>query len=57
VIAHRLTTVKYCDRIYRLQDGAIVEQGTYDRVIRRGKGSSSEALAKAPSSIQPAFKE
>jgi ABC-type multidrug transport system fused ATPase/permease subunit len=41
VIAHRLTTVRYCDWIYRLQDGRIVEQGTYDRVVRRGEGVAS----------------
>ena len=35
VIAHRWTTVQHCDRIYRLQKGAIVEQGTYNRVIER----------------------
>jgi len=47
VIAHRLTTVQYCDRIYCLQDGRIVEQGTYDRVIRRDKSTASAALPKA----------
>jgi ATP-binding cassette, subfamily B, bacterial PglK len=34
VIAHRLTTVQHCDRIFRLKDGRIVEQGTYDEVLR-----------------------
>ena len=33
VIAHRLTTVRDCDRIYRLADGGIVAQGTYQEVI------------------------
>jgi ABC-type protease/lipase transport system fused ATPase/permease subunit len=56
VIAHRVTTVQYCDRIYRLQDGAMVEQGTYDRVIRQGKGAASAALPDAKASGQPAFK-
>ena len=28
IIAHRLTTVKHCDRIYRLNKGMIVESGT-----------------------------
>jgi len=36
VIAHRLTTVQYCDRVYRLQNGAIVEHGTYERVVQVG---------------------
>ncbi len=33
VIAHRLTTVEHCDRIYRLEDGEIVEEGSYASVI------------------------
>lgn len=33
VIAHRLTTVQHCDRIYRLQSGRIVEAGTYGEVL------------------------
>jgi ATP-binding cassette, subfamily B, bacterial PglK len=35
VIAHRLTTVKYCDRIYRLADGNIIESGTFDQVVTK----------------------
>ena len=30
VIAHRLSTVKKCDRIIVLHNGIVVEQGTYD---------------------------
>ena len=33
VIAHRLTTVQHCDRIYRLDQGRIVESGTFAQVI------------------------
>ena len=33
VIAHRLTTVQHCDRIYRLEKGQIVEEGTPEQVI------------------------
>jgi ATP-binding cassette, subfamily B, bacterial PglK len=33
VIAHRLTTVRHCDRIYRLDDGKIIESGSYKSVI------------------------
>lgn len=29
VIAHRLSTVKKCDRIVVLHNGRVVEQGTY----------------------------
>jgi ABC-type multidrug transport system fused ATPase/permease subunit len=35
VIAHRLTTVQHCDRIYRLEQGRVVEQGTPEQVLRK----------------------
>ena len=34
VIAHRLTTVQHCDRILRLENGRIIEEGTYEEVIK-----------------------
>jgi ATP-binding cassette subfamily B protein len=40
VIAHRLTTIRNADRIYVL-DGGIVEQGTHDELIARGKTYAS----------------
>ena len=36
VIAHRLSTVKDCDRILVLEGGKIAEQGTYDELIAKG---------------------
>tara|TARA_B100000767_G_C19685407_1_gene501527 strand:- start:370 stop:1236 length:867 start_codon:yes stop_codon:yes gene_type:complete len=33
VIAHRLSTVKHCDYIYRIEKGKIVEQGDYKNVV------------------------
>jgi ATP-binding cassette, subfamily B, bacterial PglK len=33
VIAHRLSTVQHCDRIFRLDTGQITESGTYDQVV------------------------
>lgn len=33
VIAHRLTTLRYCTTIHRLEAGRIVQTGTYDDVI------------------------
>jgi len=37
VIAHRLTTVQHCDRIYRLEQGKIVEEGTPQQILQLPK--------------------
>lgn len=36
VIAHRLSTIRHCDRIIVLDGGKIVEDGTYEQLIRQG---------------------
>ena len=36
VIAHRLSTIKNCDRILVLDKGKIIEEGTYDELIKNG---------------------
>jgi ATP-binding cassette subfamily B protein/subfamily B ATP-binding cassette protein MsbA len=36
IIAHRLSTVRRCDRIIVLRDGGIIEQGTLPELLRRG---------------------
>ena len=43
VIAHRLSTIKHCDRILVLDGGHIVEDGTYDELIKR-KGFFAELV-------------
>ena len=35
VVAHRLSTIKNCDRIIVLQDGGIAEEGNYDSLMAR----------------------
>ncbi len=45
VIAHRLSTIKNCDRILVMDRGAIVEEGTYDALIRQG-GYFAELVAR-----------
>ncbi|WP_404789622.1 ABC transporter ATP-binding protein [Altericista sp. CCNU0014] len=37
IIAHRLTTVKDCQQIYKLENGKIKNFGNYDEVILRGE--------------------
>lgn len=34
VVAHRLSTVERCDHVFRLDHGRIVEQGSFDAVVR-----------------------
>ncbi len=36
VIAHRLSTIRHCDRILVLDGGSIIEDGTYDELIKKG---------------------
>jgi ATP-binding cassette, subfamily B, bacterial PglK len=52
MIAHRLTTLKGCDLIYRLERGEIVEQGTYEQII----GSPSLATG-AAKEVRPAAQQ
>ncbi|MEB3295069.1 MAG: ABC transporter ATP-binding protein [Synechococcales bacterium] len=37
IIAHRLTTLEHCDRIYVLEQGNIVETGSYQDIVVNGK--------------------
>ena len=41
IIAHRLSTIKNADTILVVKDGAIIEQGNHDQLIRKGGFYSS----------------
>lgn len=43
VIAHRLSTVQHADRIYFLDNGAIVDHGSYDQLV--GSNAAFAAMA------------
>ena len=38
LIAHRLSTVKKCDRIYILENGELKNEGTFDELIKINEG-------------------
>lgn len=48
MIAHRLSTLADCNRIVRLRDGEIVEEGSYDEIVGTMRGA---AVAAASSGI------
>src|SRR5690606_38726005 len=37
IVAHRLTTVRHCDRIYLLERGTITDEGTFDELIESSR--------------------
>ena len=41
VIAHRLTTVQHCDRIYEMSNGKIVRSGSYQEIVTDGNNFQS----------------
>ena len=45
VIAHRISTIRNCDRILVLDQGRIIEEGTYDELISQ-KGFFAELVAR-----------
>jgi ABC-type multidrug transport system fused ATPase/permease subunit len=49
MIAHRLSTVRHCDRIHLLEKGRFAAQGTYDELVADNKDCQRMTEANAPS--------
>ena len=45
VVAHRLSTVQSCDRIFVMEEGRIAESGTYDELMQKN-GVFAELVAR-----------
>lgn len=45
LIAHRLTTVKNCNKLYLMKEGEIMDSGNYDDLVNRNKEFKKMALA------------
>ncbi len=41
IVAHRLSTVAHCDRLYRLDQGRLVSEGAYHDVVQAKEASAS----------------
>ena len=37
IVAHRLKTVEKCDKIFFLEEGQIIDQGTYQELIEKNE--------------------
>ena len=42
IVAHRLSTVAHCDRLYRLEDGRMVRKGSVDTMLADASVTTSE---------------
>ena len=44
VIAHRLSTIRTADRIYLLESGIVVEEGTYSNLLESKESKLSQLV-------------
>jgi ATP-binding cassette subfamily B protein len=54
VIAHRLSTVRNATRILVFEEGRIIESGTFDELVQRGKRFAELAKAQFMTPRTPA---
>lgn len=47
IISHRLSTIRYVDCIYFIQDGQIVESGTHDELMKKNGRYAELYMAQA----------
>jgi ATP-binding cassette subfamily B protein len=33
IVAHRVTTLKRCDKIFRMDKGEVIEEGAYEEMV------------------------
>lgn len=45
IVAHRLSTIRHCDTVARLNDGRLVELGPFDKVLGRKSRTPDEGLS------------
>jgi len=53
VIAHRLSTLKEMDRILVMEDGKVIETGTFESLLKRRAGSGASGRSKCFNLKQP----
>jgi len=56
IVAHRLSTVQNADRVYVLDEGRVIESGTYEE-LRRALGRRPSATALLPAREDGEFRE
>lgn len=58
IVAHRLSTVRRCDRIVTAEEGRVTEQGTHDGLVRSGGRYAEQWIPTTPqqTSAPPAVK-
>ncbi len=60
IIAHRLSTVRHCDRLLLLDEGRLVDAGTYDELLARNDHFQNMVRAaqrpRGPGSNEPAMR-